>query len=373
VAADGEIVGRRALALVAAGAVVGLTPCSIALAAADDAPTPDEAVAAAVTWVSEHQQRDGGFDQTLPGAETPDAVLALAESAQTETEWSTRDAVDRVDAQTTRGGRTPLDAVSRAGTDAPGTLARVLTRVALPLGLDPGEEGPLGDLVARVSRAIHRDDLRFADRVELGAAVLAIGGTLPEGMVDDLLAAQQDDGGWTTEGDPEGEDVDLRTTAAVVDLLVQAGVDPASPALESTLTLVGTTEVDGGWTSDGGHATAAATIAAVQILRALGFDPAGTCWQSHLGIEPGDTSAEAHLVALQREDGSFGTDHPVLTTSEAAHALSGRWLPRGRAADRCGTPRESESFPLSLAVLAVIGVLGVGGGIRVMRGGGQAL
>src|SRR4029453_15064639 len=164
-AADGEIVGRRALALVAAGAVVGLTPCSIALADDDDAPTPDEAVAAAVPWVSDQQQRDGGFDRSLPGAETPDAVLALAESVQTEAEWSTRDAVHRVDGQTTPSGRTPLDAVSRAGTDAPGTLARVVTRVALPLGLDPGDEGPLGDLVAQGGRDIPRKHPGFSDRV----------------------------------------------------------------------------------------------------------------------------------------------------------------------------------------------------------------
>ncbi len=364
----------RSLALLASGAVVAFAPTGVALAA--DAPprTSDEVVADATRWLSDQQQRDGGFDQALPGVETPDAILALAESAQTEAEWSTRAAIERVDGQTTRG-RSPLDAVSRAGTDAPGTLARVILRVALPLGLDPGDEGEMGNLVARAQRALGHDDVGFLDRVELGRALLAAGDTLPEGMADEVLDAQQVNGGWNEDGDDDGEEVDLRTTAAVVDLLVRAGVDPAGQSLESALELVGDTEAEDGWSADGteGAADAEATAGAIGVVRALGFDPAGTCWQSHLGVEQGDTSAVQRLIALQEHDGSFDAEHPVLTTSEAVHALSGRWLPRGRAADRCAPPTEQQSFPLSLVVLGAIAVLGVGGGIRIMRNGSQAL
>jgi hypothetical protein len=244
--------------------------------------------------------------------------------------------------------------------------------VAVPLALDT-TEGPLGDLTAQVDRALGRDDLRFPDWLELGRAQLDLGGTLPEGMVDEVLAAQQANGGWDDEGDPDGERPDLRTTAIAVDLLVRAGVDPAGQQLESALELVGESQGDDGWAVRGNRADPLATAAAVTIIRALGFDPAGPCWQVHLGIEPTDATAEDHLVALQDEDGSFAGDHPVLTTSEAVHALSGRWLPRGRAADRCSAPTEQQSFPISLVVLGAIAVIGVGGGIRILRGGGQSL
>lgn len=43
----------------------------------------------AVGWIIAQQQSDGGFEMAgFPGFETPDAVLAIAENAQTDTVWS---------------------------------------------------------------------------------------------------------------------------------------------------------------------------------------------------------------------------------------------------------------------------------------------
>ena len=57
-----------------------------------------------------------------------------------------------------------------------------------------------------------------------------------------------------------------------------------------------------------------------------------------------------------------------MTTSQAVHALSGRWLPRGRATQSCGGP-EGSDFPVdpALVVLGAIAVVGVGGGVRILR------
>jgi hypothetical protein len=365
--------GPRILAATAAAGLAILFPAAAAFgAAADEEPaTPNEAVAAAVRWIGRQQRDDGGFDGFIPGAATPDGVLALAESAQSEPEWGNRAALERVDQQTTEGGRTPLDAARRLarGDEEPIVSARLITRVALPLGLGVDDEGPFGDLVARTTDGVTDEDLPFADRVEMALALLSAGAELPEGVIDTVIGAQQPSGGWTADGDPESEAVDLATTGAVVDLLVLAGSDVDNGPPAAALRFVGTTQThSGAWPDEEGHPSAAATAGAMRVIRAVGHDPSGTCWQTDLGIESGDTTAQAALVALQDEDGRFAGDDTVATTSAAVHALSGRWLPRGRAAEACA-PEDGSLLPFepSLLVLGGIAVIGVGGGVRILR------
>ena len=57
---------------------------------------------------------DGGFDGFLAGADTPDAILALAESAQTESAWGNRPALERVESEVSEDDTTPLDAARRS-------------------------------------------------------------------------------------------------------------------------------------------------------------------------------------------------------------------------------------------------------------------
>jgi hypothetical protein len=330
-----------------------------------DAQPRADAVDAAVDWLVGQQQPDGGFDGVIVGAETPDATLALAESAQTSAEWSTRAAVERVEAARSSRGRTPIDAVRELARDQDSAVvrARIVALVGLPLGLD--------DLVGSIE--LRFDGLTFPVRIDVGAAAVATGQELPEGFVDDVRAAQQANGGWNEDGDPDGEVVDARLTGAVVDLLVAAGVDPAGGEVHRALRmLVESQRDDGGWAAPGGEGSdVLATAGAVRAIRAAGYDPAASCWRSELGEGSSETTPLDHLLAQQRDDGSFPGRPQVLATAEAVHALSGRWLPAGRGSARCtGDDGGGLPFAPSLLVLGAIGFVGVAGGIRIIRGGG---
>ncbi|HYF47609.1 MAG TPA: hypothetical protein VD926_15445 [Acidimicrobiales bacterium] len=221
-----------------------------------------------------------------------------------------------------------------------------------------------------MSEGLEADDLALRDRIDLALAQLSNGGELPEGVLDEVLSAQQSDGGWNAEGDPEAEAVDLDTTGAAVDLMVLAGMSTEDDPLEAALGFVaGSQAEDGTWPGPEGESSAIATAGAIRAIRAVGHDPAGTCWQTDLGHEAGSTTPEAALIGLQAEGGQFAGEEPVLATAAAVHALSGRWLPRGRADDACALDEGGLPFEPSLLVLGAIAVVGVGGGVRILRSG----
>ena len=365
------VLGFALLTPTSAGAAAGDARADDAPEADDEAPTPDEIIARAVRWLGRQQVRDGGFDGYIAGGGTPDAILALAESAQTEAGWDNRAAVERVETETTRDDQTPLDAVRRLARRVhdPAVTSRLITRVALPLGLDLSHEGPLGDLIAPVGAWLEDEDVAFDNRVELAIGLLATGAALPDGFLDDVVAAQQADGGWNAAGDPDAETVDLKTTGAVVDLLVLTGTMPNSETLTSALSFVGTTQDrQGTWPDPEGTASATATAGAIRAIRAVGQDPAGSCWQTSVGLEAGKVTSIDGLAGLQADNGGFGGANAVPEAAEAVHALSGRWLPRGRAPMAC-LPEEEGLLPFapSLLVLGALLVVGVGGGVRILR------
>ena len=87
-----------------------------------------------------------GTRSAAPSSSTSEAILAIAEAAQSGTAWSTSDAFDAVDAfdDETAANNTPLDydgrgRDGRAATLTPGKAAKWIVNVALPLGLDPTE------------------------------------------------------------------------------------------------------------------------------------------------------------------------------------------------------------------------------------------
>jgi Prenyltransferase and squalene oxidase repeat len=361
--------GLKTVAAAAAALLIVLSP-AIAAAEGDDADDREDAIRSALRWLEHHQLADGGYDGFVPGSGTPDALLSFAETAQTETEWGNRAAVERVESQVSEDDKTPLDAAQALARrhDDPEIAARLVTMVAQPLGLDAGEEGPFGDLVGRVADGLADDDIALRDRVELAIAQLSLGSELPEGTLDTVLGAQQADGGWNAEGDAEAEAVDVETTGAVVDLLVLAGIDPADPRIATAMSFVaGHQAEDGTWPDVDGEPSAIATAAAVRAIRAVGHDPSGTCWQTELGVGASSTTAEAALLGLQADDGSFAGAEPVIATSAAVHALNGRWLPRGRAAEACRPDGGGLPFEPSLLVVGAIAVIGVGGGVRILR------
>ena len=96
------------VALLSLSTLVLFAPMS---AGADTPSSP--VVTKAIDWLLLQQQSDGGFDHfpAFPGFETPDAILAVAERAQTTSSWSTSEAFAAVDALHFGGpgGPTPLD------------------------------------------------------------------------------------------------------------------------------------------------------------------------------------------------------------------------------------------------------------------------
>jgi hypothetical protein len=124
----------------------------------------DGAATRAVEWLKTQQQPDGGFEVAgFPGFETPDAVLALAEAAQSDDTWSAEEARAGVLA-VRRNGRSPLDYIDdltegKAPFKAldPGLAAKLIVLVAAPLGYDAAAFDPQGDgavnLVAPVDAA----------------------------------------------------------------------------------------------------------------------------------------------------------------------------------------------------------------------------
>lgn len=362
---------RRAIAAVVLVSLVGvLAPGGHAAAgaateAAEAGPAPTDALTAAVAWLETTQQPDGGFDGDGSGWATADVILALAESAQTATTWARRPAIDRVEAQTAPSGRDPLDAAADLArdTDDPGVVGRLLLDVALPLGLEAGENGPFGDLLGRAGRLVGLDDLDLDDRLDLALGLLAAGQPLPEGVIDRVLDAQQDDGGWNATGDPARRVIDLATTGAAVSLLVLAGAAPQTGPVGAGMAFVADTRHPAGWWPDAtGRPSAAATAGAVLALRAAGYDPAGSCWSGG-----GVTSPLDALIALQERSGRFPGPAAVRTAAQAVHALSGNWLPRASAPDPCAPEQGGFGVDPALIVLAALALVAVGGGIKIMR------
>ncbi len=107
---------------------------------------------AAVDWLALRQLPDGSFEvANFPAFETPDAILAIAENAQTTSTWNTQaahDAVQAYDVNDDAPGGTPLDWVDQYLTDTPpdaGIAAKFIVLIAGPLGLNPAEFDPAGD------------------------------------------------------------------------------------------------------------------------------------------------------------------------------------------------------------------------------------
>src|SRR5204862_8275650 len=91
-------------------------------------PQARAAAAAATTWLDGQQQTDGSLEGAgFPGFETPDAVLAIAENAQTTKKWDTAEALAAVQAVKRSGHSGPhaLDDLADAGLTA-GQAAKIV-------------------------------------------------------------------------------------------------------------------------------------------------------------------------------------------------------------------------------------------------------
>lgn len=375
---------RTRLAAVPAALVVLFLAVAAAPAlGADRADGPDDPTTAAVAFLRDQQQPDGGFG---PGVLTPEAVAAVAQQAQRGDEWSAKEAVDAVSAVETSDGATPLDALDDLAADAtPELAAQLITRAVVPMGLDPenfdaGGDGDPVDLV-HVVAAGRRGDGSYGSLSATAEAVLAlvlVGRPVNAATLAHLEAAQQANGGWNADGDPDGEFIDPATTGLVLEALVAAGVPAAGDtSVVRGLTLLATTQrTDGGWpVAADGDADAIATAWSMGGIRAAGYDPTEGCWRDATSaVDAAATpyvSPAGAIEAAQGDDGAIeGGLDPVASTALGVQGLLGNWLPTTRAeAVDCVDEGSAFSVRPSLVVLVVLGVVVLVGAVVIMRRG----
>ncbi len=343
---------RRSYVLGAVALVVPLLAITQAGAAVSPARVGgDPALGLARSFVVSKQQNDGGFEVAkFASFETPDAILALGELAQTGPTWNAAAARSAV-LSIVKSGKTPLDYVDdqvEAADLAPAVAAKYLTLVVIPLGLNPRDVDPSNDspqpvdLVQAIGKGADLDGRyrkgAFNGLLYVGLAQWARGCAVPGDLVARIKAAQQANGSWDFSGDPSGTGVDVDTTGLVVISLTRAGLGPADPTVAKALTLLARQHrANGSWQAtvfppfvDDPNTTSLATLA----IAATGQDPASAAWRNaaapELAAEP-YTSPDSWLRSRQQPDGhiaspvdSFGVN--TFATSQSIEALTRRWF-----------------------------------------------
>mgnify|MGYP003337211592 FL=1 len=352
-AARRAFVSSLILGLAAATPLVsGNAPAGAACAPAGSpavAATPRDGAVAAVAWLLTQIQPDGGFEVAgFPGFETPDAVLAIAEAAQTGSTWSTSEARAAVQAVVGPCGATPLawlDAWSQSGITG-GDAAKLVVFVSGPLGLssvafDPAGDGDPVDLVALIAAAAAPDGSygTFGETIDAAIALRILDLPVPAATLALLRAGQHPDGGWDYTGDvTAGAPEDINTSAAALMALIATGATQGDPAvLQALAYLALRQQPDGGWREDGDAITNPnATALAAAAIRTAGYDPDGATWRP---AQPGGAAAltavtgtpTQALLAAQADDGhlvgpydDFGLN--TFGTSQGVQGLLRGWL-----------------------------------------------
>ncbi|MFM7060064.1 MAG: prenyltransferase/squalene oxidase repeat-containing protein, partial [Actinomycetes bacterium] len=352
-----------------APAVLGAASAGAVCAPASASPlAPSTAADAAVAWLASQQQPDGGFEVAgYPGFETPDAILAIAEAAQTGSSWSTAEAFAAVSGLAACG-LSPLDAIdayAEGGLDA-GSAAKLVVLVAEPLGLpasafDPAGDGGAVDLPAIVSAGAVPDGSygTFTDTVYAALASRLLTGAVPADTVAVIRSGQRADGSWDYTGDATstGTTDQIGSTSVALIALIAGGAGQADPAVVDALGfLASAQQTDGGWQEDGdGQTNPNATALAALAIRTAGYDPDGSAWRpatpagaASIAAVTG-TPTEA-LLATQDPDGhligpydSFGLN--TFGTSQGVHGLLRSWLVGALPLDGPSAPRRSRPPP----------------------------
>jgi prenyltransferase beta subunit len=300
--------------------------------------------ARATKWLDKQQLPDGSFEVAqFPGFETPDAVLAIAENAQTTAKWNKNQALAAVSA-VKNGGNSALHALDDfvdSGIDA-GQAAKVIVLDAKPLGLSPTNFNPDKDktkvnLAAIVTAAAQPNGSYGTFNATLYAALALrlLDGSVPASTVAYIRAAQQANGGWTFSGDPTGSDVDIDTTGLAVQALAAAKVAKTDATLRSALAFLGAQQqTDGAWQSFGADDPNSTSVA-VMAITASGFDPVARCWRDVVDPARHGEAYKSPVVWLRKQqasDGhitspndSFGVN--TFATSQSIQALRREWVP----------------------------------------------
>ena len=367
---------RRVLACSSALAIALLFTASVAPADAAD-PASATAAADAVAWLKTQQQPDGGFEVAdFAGFETRDAVLAIAEQAQTGSTWSTAEALAAVEALKAGGsGPTPLDYLEglNGASNDPGVAAKTVVLVSAPLGIDATAFGSV-NLLDKMGGCDGTTSPAFNGLLYLVIAQQILCGSAPAANVTTIRGAQQANGGWGFAGDNTASDIDNDTSALAVESLVGSGATSSDAAVHSALAFFAANfQADGAWQSFGSddpNSTALATVA----LSAAGYDVTTPCWRDTFAptlAGTSYTSPDVWLRSQQRTTGSdagrvqspsdsFGVN--TLATSQFVEGLLRSWLPVARAAAQmCTTPGPALAPTVSTTTPTAGGTMAISG------------
>ena len=331
----------RRLLLCALVAALALTACKNT-GFLDSANPP--VITKAGTWLTSQQLADGSFEVGgFAGFETPDAIVAIAERAQTSSAWDTTKARNGVLA-VTKNGKSALDAMDdfADGTLSAGQAAKLIVLVATPLGLDSLAFDPQGDgarnLVGVLNQGEKPDGSFGAFNATLYAAIAKRirTGRVPTATLALIRNAQQANGGWNFSGDATGTDLDIDTTALALQALVAAKVTPTDADLVAGLQLLADQQrVSGPWRSFGSN-DPNSTATAIMAVTAAGFDPTNSCWRDTVRPALKGTAYPNPVDWLrtqQATDGHITSPNdsfpPVNTfaTTQSIEALARGWLP----------------------------------------------
>ncbi len=308
------------------------------------------ASARATTWLRTKQQANGGFELAgFAGFETPDAIEAIAENAQRQAAWSTKQALAAVNA-TVSHGHSPLhyiDDLVDGGVSA-GQAAKVIVLVVKPLGLNPSHFDPdhdggrvnLRGLVVH-GRKSNGTYGTFNDTLYATLALRSMSAPISAATVNVMRRAQQAQGGWDYTGSSHSTDADVDTTSTAIEALVAAGVRPTDATEHKGLVFLAGQFHDwaGAWQSFGAN-DPNSTASAVLAITAAGYDPGNRCWRDKAA--PAKRARPFHsplawLRSQQLSNGrvrSPGDQYGVSTfaTSQTIEAWHRQFLPVATAA-----------------------------------------
>ncbi len=292
---------------------------------------------------------------------TSEAVLAIAEAAQTGTTWNASEAATAVAATKNADGQNPLaflDLVKGFAT-TPGQAAKYVVLVGAPLGQDTTAlAATIGD---PNSDGAFATDLHFTDTLFAALAKKVLTGSVPASTVAYIESKQQAAGSWAYDATPATEP-DIDTTGLAIQALIAGGVPQNDPIITKALAwIAGQQNADGTW-SFFGDESAESTSRAVLAVTAAGYDPNSRCWRDTVfanGVGQPFVGADAALASLAHPDGSIAGPNvysAAYATGQAVQGLERSWLPVARATDvACAPiPPVTPDPPVSVSPNAVV-------------------
>lgn len=300
--------------------------------------------ASGTAYLKSRQLPGGSFEVAgFPGFETPDAVLAIAENAQTTAKWNKTQARNAVYA-TKNGANSVLHAVddfADAGLNA-GQAAKIIMLVTRPLGLSPTKFNPDKDtavnLRAVIDNGLQANGSYGAFNATLYAAIAKrVLGGVPATTLAYIRSTQEAGGGWNFAGDPTSAaaSADIDTTGLAIQALVAAKVPKRDADVRQGIAFLARAhQANGAWQSFGSDDPNSTSVAMVAIT-AAGYDPNAPCWRNATVPALRNTPYTAPATWLkgdQLPSGRFTSPNDgfginTFATSQSVQALRRGWLP----------------------------------------------